>query len=181
MKYGIRDGNNLEQWITRVRPLFLLFMIFISIVNVDPVFANANNCKLANGINIQTGKQILTICDQHQLINEFKISIGRKGVGKHSDGDKKTPIGLYKLGTPRQSNRFGIFIPILYPTPQQAASGYTGKDVGIHGPFQLFIWLGSLNTLLNWTQDYIAVGDNKQIAFIARWIKGHPSTMILIE
>lgn len=145
------------------------------------LFANSANCSLSTGINVQTTKQILYVCEAGSVIKEFTISLGRKGTGKKQDGDKKTPIGLYGLASPRKSNRFGVFIPIQYPTAQQLAAGYTGKDVGIHGPFLIFSWLGSLNTIFNWTQGCIAVGKNEQIEFIANWVKANPRATILIN
>ncbi|EKD71283.1 MAG: hypothetical protein ACD_46C00221G0008 [uncultured bacterium] len=144
-------------------------------------FATDKDCNLANGINIKTTKRILSVCENNKAIKEYKISIGRKGAGKMHEGDKKTPLGIYDLTSPRKSRRFGVFIPIQYPTPQQISAGYTGKDVGIHGPFQLFSWLGSFNTWFNWTQGCIALGSNEEIAFIAKWVENHPGTKVLIS
>ena len=144
------------------------------------MFAHDIDSLIADGINVHTTKKLLQICEHGIIVKEFNVSFGRKGVGKKQIGDKKTPLGLYELESPRESNRFGIFIPIKYPTEQQLAVGYTGKDVGIHGPFQLFSWLGSLNTTFNWTQGCIAVGKNEQIKFIANWVKTHPQTKISV-
>ena len=156
-------------------------LIITSLLIPSITFAINSNCPLSTGINVQTAHQRLYVCEHSNVINEFKISIGRNGIGKKQSGDNKTPVGLYKLASPRQSNEFGIFIPIQYPTNVQLLAGYTGKDVGIHGPFHLFNWLGSLNTLFNWTQGCIAVGNNEQMDFLAKWVKDHPQVKIIIS
>jgi murein L,D-transpeptidase YafK len=151
----------------------------IGILAAFPVFANTA-CILPTGLNVQSIKRTLKICDNGKVISKYKISIGRAGIEKRIAGDKKTPTGLYELSSPRKSNKFGIFIPIQYPTIQQSAAGYTGKDVGIHGPFQLLHWLGSINTWFNWTQGCIAVANNNQISFIAKWVETHPKAKVFI-
>ncbi len=143
--------------------------------------ANKANCLLADGINVQAVEHILYICENGNTVKEFRVSLGKSGTGKKAEGDKKTPLGLYELGIPRKSHGFGMFIPIKYPTKEQSKMGYTGKDVGIHGPFVAFSWLGSLNTLFNWTLGCIAVGQTDQIKFIAAWIKSHPNSKLLIN
>ena len=93
-------------------------------------------------------------------------------------GDNKTPVGLYSLAYPRKSNQFKVFIPILYPTPQQQHAGYTGRDVGIHGPTQSsFSWF---NNLPSATRGCIAVGKNNYIEYVANWVKANPGTKVLI-
>lgn len=153
-------------------------MIFI----VLPVVSSANTatCPLSNGINVHTSQQILTICKRGIAIKSFKVALGNKGVGKKQAGDKKTPIGLYSLSHPRKSNQFKVFIPILYPTKKQLAAGYTGRDVGIHGPTQSSSGFSWLNHLPYSTRGCIAVGKNNSIEYVANWVKTNPGTKILI-
>jgi murein L,D-transpeptidase YafK len=113
-----------------MKVILLMFSIFSSVA----LFASSATCPLSSGINVHTSKQILNICKLGTVIKTFKIAFGNKGVGKKLAGDNKTPIGLYGLAHPRKSNQFKVFIPILYPTTKQLAAGYTGRDVGIHGP-----------------------------------------------
>lgn len=152
----------------------------VSIFYHVTVLANTATCPLLNGINVYTAKRILTICKQGSVVKTFKVAIGYNGVGKKQMGDNKTPIGLYTLAYPRKSNQFKIFIPILYPTAKQLAVGYTGKDVGIHGPTQSSSWLDWLNKLPSATRGCIAVGKNDHIEFVANWVKSNPKTKILI-
>lgn len=144
------------------------------------LFASTATCPLLDGINVHTTNQILNICKHGTVIKTFKIALGYKGVGKKQAGDNKTPIGLYGLAHPRKSTQFKVFIPILYPTAKQLATGYTGSDVGIHGPAQsssLFSWL---NNLPSSTRGCIAVGKNNHIEYVANWVKANPGAKVLI-
>lgn len=159
----------------KIKAFFLMISIFFPVIS----FATAT-CPLVNGINVHTKKHILNICKHGNVIKTFTVALGYKGVGKKQTGDNKTPIGLYGLAHPRTSNQYKVFIPILYPTSRQVAEGYTGRDVGIHGPTQsskLFSWL---NNLPSSTRGCIAVGKNNYIEYVANWVKANPGAKVLI-
>lgn len=160
----------------KIKAISLMISIFFPVA----LFASTATCPLSNGINVHTAKRILNICKHGTVIKTFKVALGNKGVGKKQAGDNKTPIGLYGLAHPRKSNQFKVFIPILYPTTKQLASGYTGRDVGIHGPTQSSNWFGWLNNLPNSTRGCIAVGKNNHIEYVANWVKANPGTKVLI-
>jgi murein L,D-transpeptidase YafK len=130
---------------------------------------------------VNTGPHTLRLYEDNKVVKEFRIAIGRGGVDKHKKGDNKTPRGEYFLGTPRPSHKFGIFIPIGYPTDRQRAQGFTGSDVGIHGPYRLFKWLGRITTWFDWTQGCIAVANDDDIAEIARWVTQTQVSRIIIK
>jgi murein L,D-transpeptidase YafK len=160
----------------KIKAIFLMISIFFPVA----LFASSATCPLSNGINVHTTKQILNICKHGTVIKTFKVALGFKGVGKKHAGDNKTPIGLYGLAHPRKSNKFKVFIPILYPTSKQIAAGYTGRDVGIHGPTQSSNWFTWLNNLPYSTRGCIAVGKNNHIEYVANWIKANPGAKVLI-
>jgi murein L,D-transpeptidase YafK len=87
------------------------------------------------------------------------------------EGDNKTPLGMYAIGTPKPSARFGVFIPVAYPTKEQAAAGLTGAEIGLHGPDRHFRFLGRLNVWLDWTAGCVAVESDEAIHEIAAWVK----------
>lgn len=150
--------------------LVLLSIIYFPMA----VFASSSTCPLASGINVITRKHSLNICKNGSVVKSFTVALGYKGVGKKKQGDNKTPTGLYSLAHPRKSSKFKVFIPILYPTSRQAAAGYTGRDVGIHGPTQsskVISWFGNLPFS---TRGCIAVGKNNQIEYVANWVKANP-------
>lgn len=154
------------------------FLLIISVFYSLSLFAST--CPLVSGINVHTSKRTLTICKKGAVIKSFKVAIGYKGVGKKRAGDNKTPIGLYNLAYPRKSSKYKVFIPIQYPTSKQASAGYTGRDVGIHGPTQgraVFSWLSNLPGA---TRGCIAVGKNNYIEYVANWVRANPGTKVLI-
>jgi murein L,D-transpeptidase YafK len=160
----------------KIKAIYLLISIFFPI----SLFASTSTCVLANGINVHTTKHILSICKRGTVIKTFKVALGNKGVGKKKAGDNKTPIGLYGLAHPRKSNQFKVFIPILYPTTKQVAVGYTGRDVGIHGPTQSSNSISWLSNLPGSTRGCIAVGKNNHIEYVANWVKANPGAKVLI-
>lgn len=160
----------------KIKAILLMVSIFLP----TTVFANTTTCPLSNGINVHTAKRILALCKNGTVVKSFKVALGNNGVGKKHRGDNKTPIGLYGLASPRKSNQFKVFIPILYPTPKQRAAGYTGRDVGIHGPTQSSTLLNWLGNLPGATRGCVAVGKNNQIDYVANWVKANPGTKVLI-
>jgi murein L,D-transpeptidase YafK len=137
-------------------------------------------CLLDNGIVVHGSKRQLLVCEKNKPIYQFKVAIGTNGLGKQKRGDRKTPIGLYTLGQPRKSDKFGIFIPIKYPTLAQRMNGFTGTHVGIHGPQWKIRSLTELNTSRDWTQGCIALGNEQIIKTISQWVATHPNTRVLI-
>lgn len=160
----------------KIKAILLIISIFFPVA----LFASTATCPLSNGINVHTSKRILTICKHGTVIKSFNVALGNKGVGKKHTGDNKTPIGLYGLAHPRKSKQFKVFIPILYPTTKQVAAGYTGRDVGIHGPTQSSGRLSWFNNLPGSTRGCVAVGKNNHIEYVANWIKANPGAKVLI-
>src|SRR5262249_61467144 len=76
----------------------------------------------------------VTLCYERREVKSFKVRLARNGSGKIRAGDARLPLGTYKLGVPRDSEKYCLFIPIGYPTAKQAAAGYTGDANRVHGP-----------------------------------------------
>src|SRR5262245_47190353 len=93
-------------------------------------------------IFVETQERRLYLCENSEIVNSYRVALGRGGIGKHTHGDNKTPLGSYRLDSPRASERFHLFIPIGYPTSDQKKHGYSGDGVGIHGPVRYLKWLG---------------------------------------
>lgn len=130
---------------------------------------------------VGTAEHRLLLCDQGRPIRSFKVAIGSGGTGKRQQGDKKTPLGTYGLGAPRPSKEFGTFIPVAYPNPSQRSRGFTGADIGVHGPKRLFRWAGAANVTFDWTLGCIALATDEEIGEVARWQKEKGVAAILIE
>lgn len=125
-----------------------------------------------NSLVVALNKNALFLCKEGKPQKSFKVALGLGGIGKKLDGDNKTPVGSYGLGAPRISGQgFGVFIPVGYPTPEQAKQGYTGNSVGVHGPPRANKCDGASNVSINWTWGCIAVSDDESIAEVADFVK----------
>lgn len=73
-----------------------------------------------------------------RLVRDFYSSIGKLGIGKERDSDKKTPIGVYHVTSWIPGKKLpdlygsGAF-PIDYPNARDRLLGRTGYGIWIHG------------------------------------------------
>jgi hypothetical protein len=127
-------------------------------------------------IAVDTGRHALWLCSDGVPEARFTIALGRGGVGKRQSGDERTPLGSYPVGEPRPSNLYGTFIPIGYPTAAQAARGYSGGSVGIHGPPRNVTYRA---TGLDWTLGCVATGTDPEVDAIAGWVRARRPTVVI--
>jgi murein L,D-transpeptidase YafK len=130
---------------------------------------------------VRTAEHLLFRCEGGRAVARYPVALGRGGVGKLKEGDGRTPLGTYPLGAPRPSAKFGTFIPVAYPTPEQRKRGFTGGAVGVHGPSAKLAWLAELDRLIDWTQGCIALATRAQIDEVAAWVKRARPTAITLE
>ncbi|HET9595485.1 MAG TPA: L,D-transpeptidase family protein [Anaeromyxobacteraceae bacterium] len=130
-------------------------------------------------MTVVSRKRALWLCQNGAVVAKFQVAIGRRGVDKRKKGDGRTPLGTYALGAPRPSARYGLFIPIHYPTPEQAAKGFTGSDLGIHGPPRGLTEPEYPTTEIDWTQGCIATGMDFDIAIIASFVRDRSPTLVI--
>jgi murein L,D-transpeptidase YafK len=159
----------------------LCMSIFLWAVIPNPVIAQDSCPPKGSAIIVQTQERRLYLCQNSEVIKEYPVALARGGFGKRAYHDHKNPLGEYSLGTPRTSPRFHLFIPIGYPTEEQKRQGYTGQDVGIHGPSPRFKWAGRLNAWFGWTDGCIAPGTDAEIDEIAAWVRRAKATRITIR
>jgi L,D-peptidoglycan transpeptidase YkuD (ErfK/YbiS/YcfS/YnhG family) len=122
-------------------------------------------------IVVDTNAHRLTLCDRAQETATFGVRIGSAGAGKSKEGDNKTPLGIYPLGAPRKSQQYGTFIPVGYPTSEQRRRGFTGGDIGVHGPHRLVRWAGSLVNTFDSTSGCVGIATDAEMDRIAAWVK----------
>lgn len=93
-------------------------------------------------IVIDLSKSRLYLFDNSQslpvLINDFFISMGRSGAGKFSEGDLKTPLGVYfvqsYIAADQLADKYGAgAYPINYPNAWDRLNGRTGHGIWLHG------------------------------------------------
>lgn len=131
---------------------------------------------------VKLEQEKLFLCNNGLTVKEYDVALGKGGYGKKSAGDNKTPIGTYPLDKPEDSvSGFHKYIEIGYPTPQQEAQGYTGKEVGIHGPHEDWKWLGGATTWRNWTRGCVAVSSIREIEEISNWVESEKVSIVTLE
>jgi hypothetical protein len=123
----------------------------------------------------------LTTCAGGREVASWPVALGRAGSGKRRAGDERTPSGRYPLGAPRRSAQYGTFIPVGYPTVAQRAQGYSGGEIGVHGPRRAMRWARGLNAALDWTRGCVALASDDAVAELARWVRAHPDATIVLE
>jgi hypothetical protein len=132
----------------------------------------AGTCGAADArIVVETGAHRLVLCEREREVGAFTVRLGHGGVGKTAEGDGKTPLGVYPLGEPRKSDHYGTFIPIGYPTPDQRRRGFTGGDVGVHGPHRSVRWLGSLVNSFDSSNGCVGLATDGEMATITAWVR----------
>lgn len=130
---------------------------------------------------VRSAEHRLYQCEAGREVKSFLVSLGKGGTDKRRRGDNKTPLGSYPLGDPRPSKKFGTFIALGYPTAEQSRKGYTGGDIGIHGPARGFGWAGRLNVSVDWTQGCIALASDTEILQLASWVRRKQPKLVHIE
>jgi murein L,D-transpeptidase YafK len=113
----------------------------------------------------------LVLCDQAKALESFGVRLGHGGTGKTRAGDGKTPIGTSPLGQPRASQRYGIFIPIGYPTAEQRKKGLSGGAVGVHGPDRRVKWLGRLVNTFDTSDGCVGLAKDEEMERIAKCVR----------
>lgn len=131
---------------------------------------------------VEATRGTLDLCRGGRSEGSFSVAFGVGGVGKRRRGDGKTPLGRYRLGTPRASvGGFHRFIPVGYPTAAQRRQGYTGSAIGIHGPHRATRWLGRAANLVDWTNGCVAVAEDAEIDAIEAWVRRRKAGWIVLR
>jgi hypothetical protein len=154
----------------RARPCLAAFALALASVGAASDHAVGPCPSSGDAIVVLTSRRELWLCAEGSA-SRFAVALGRNGVGKRRTGDARTPLGTYALGTPRTSTLYGTFIPIGYPTPGQAARGFTGAAVGIHGPPRGMSAPEYPATEVDWTLGCIATGTDEEIRAIAEFVR----------
>jgi hypothetical protein len=152
------------------------------LVQPSSSYASAPSCRGGPSyIDVDTIGHRLSLCVSSALKASYDVRLGRGGVGKTRAGDGRTPLGTYRLGRPRASTRYGMFIPIGYPTEAQRARGYTGNAVGIHGPDRGFAWLGPLINAFDTTWGCVGLAKDEEMLEISRWMRQAGASVVVLR
>jgi len=101
----------------------------------------APNEQQSHVIVVDTDKSRLylyrNIHQQLSYVADYYITVGKNGVEKQSEGDKRTPIGVYftgyKLTQPLADIYGEAAFPLNYPNEWDTAHGKKGSGIWLHG------------------------------------------------
>ena len=168
----------------RARPLAAITLLALALAAAcAPLGADEPGPCAGQGtrIRVLTAAHRLYLCHGDAVEGEVAVALGRGGTGKRVEGDLRTPLGDYPLGAPRASDDFHVFIPVGYPTEEQRRAGYTGGDIGVHGPARRLRRLGAAAVAVDWTRGCIAVPSDDDIDAIAAWVARRAPADVLLE
>ena len=137
--------------------------LYIFLHSINPIDKSVKIDK----IEIIKSKRELQVYSNDKLIKTYKISLGRKPIGKKEfEGDKKTPEGHYIINDKNPNSKFHKNLGISYPNKQDVENAKKiGKNPGgqikIHGIRNGYGWLGKLHLLIDWTAGCIALTDEE--------------------
>jgi len=121
-------------------------------------------------------------------VDDFYISIGKKGTGKTTEGDKKTPLGVYFVTRFIDSSKLpdlygsGAF-PINYPNAWDVRNKRTGTGIWLHGtPAESFSrppkdsdgCVVMSNDVLTRLRKYVTIGGQKTPVILAEKLEWQP-------
>jgi len=141
--------------------------------------ASAHCPEAGDVVAVVTQKREVWLCRGGMPEARIQVALGQRGLGKRRRADRRTPLGTYELGEPRRSGRFGTFIPIDYPTREQAAQGHTGRGIGIHGPPRGKAEPEYPTTAVDWTLGCVATGTDADIEVIAEFVRQRQPLVVI--
>ncbi|UXI00093.1 murein L,D-transpeptidase family protein [Photobacterium sp. TY1-4] len=123
---------------------------------------------------VKKAERKLFLIKNNQIFKEYSISLGKRPVGhKQSQGDYRTPEGLYTIDFRNRNSKYHLSLHIDYPNDQDKRRANQqgvnpGGDIFIHGlPNGKNLPL--LYQGVDWTRGCIAV-NNSQIREIASYV-----------
>lgn len=113
---------------------------------VDPELVPAEILQIASGtryvLAVDASRARLYVLENTAAgihrIADYYITVGKFGIGKNIEGDKRTPIGLYTIKSFKQDREldelYGIgAYPLSYPNEWDVRNGRKGHGIWIHG------------------------------------------------
>ena len=72
------------------------------------------------------------------VVANHYVTVGQQGVGKEREGDRKTPLGVYRIQSEIPGAKLIDFygplaLPLDYPNPMDRARAKTGSGIWVHG------------------------------------------------
>ena len=111
-------------------------------VTLAPKFLWQLNEQQRHAIVVDTSKSTLYLYEnvngEPHYVADFYISTGKKGSEKASEGDQRTPLGVYFVNASLPKNKLTDFYgsgayPLSYPNEWDRKQGHDGHGIWLHG------------------------------------------------
>ena len=184
---------------------FLIFLTLFSLSILSPL--QAADADSDYQILISKKNKELSIEKEGHIVKTYHVATGKGGKGtKRRKGDSKTPLGVYRILSFKESSRFRYFIQLDYPNLIDAWYGYKnqiidadefkriasaykkreappqdtalGGFIGIHGLGDTNDEKLTIHQELNWTEGCIAL-TNEEILDLKKYV--HVGTPVIIK
>lgn len=107
----------------------------------QPNLILAPNAQQSHLMLIDTSKSRLYLYEKHdnqlKYVADYYITVGKNGVEKQSEGDKRTPIGVYFASTKLKQQLPDFYgegaYPLSYPNEWDRAHNRNGSGIWLHG------------------------------------------------
>lgn len=129
-------------------------------------------------------KRTLEVYSGNVLLKTYSIALGKEPSGKkESEGDNKTPEGIYSINAKNAGSGFHKNLGISYPNTQDAAFSKKkklppGGEIKIHGLKNGLSFIGKFHRLTDWTAGCIAVTNEEIDELYARVRLGTPIVIL---
>ena len=132
MLAALRDESLLRLQALRDRPAAGLIpsqFLSLSAMNKHAIAIDAAKSRLYLFENSATGMKLLA---------DYYISVGKSGLGKKTEGDLRTPLGVYFITSNLNRKSLKDFygsgaLPVNYPNQLDVKRGKTGGGIWLHG------------------------------------------------
>src|SRR5262245_6391857 len=117
----------------------------------------------ADRIVIVKSARTMTLLKGERILKTYKVALGAVPVGaKRTEGDHKTPEGIYSIDAKNPKSQFHLALHISYPSAAdreraRKLGARPGGAIMIHGLARSFAYLGALHRQTDWTDGCIAV------------------------
>ncbi|TAJ77467.1 MAG: hypothetical protein EPO42_09980 [Gallionellaceae bacterium] len=111
-------------------------------ITLTPKYLWQLDAQQRHAIVVDTSKSTLYLFEnvngEARYVADFYISVGKKGADKVSEGDQRTPLGVYfindKLTKEKLTDFYGpVAFPLSYPNEWDKRQGRDGHGIWLHG------------------------------------------------
>ena len=144
----------------KILPIVLLIS-FLFFGQTSKASNQVNNT--IDSIIVLKSQRLMLLMKEGEIAKSYRISLGKNPIGnKTTEGDKKTPEGLYYIEYKKSDSKFYKALKISYPNEQdRQRSASLGVPPGglimIHGLPNDMESIGKFHRRIDWTDGCIAV------------------------